>query len=99
MNLEAQRQKQRQKQVKFAQSVHSSMIDEGGKLAFRLIKDPQLPDVTSLCEETRLNISPQVWPTCEVKVFGLLRSYQMQSLVCDGTTWVILDAGESLTNR
>ena len=91
MNLDAQRQKQ----VKFAQSVHSSMIDEGGKLAFRLIKDPQLPDVTSLCEETRLIISPQVWPTCEVKVSGLQRPYQMQSLVCDGIKWVILEAGES----
>ena len=57
------------------------MIDEGGKLAFRLIKDPQLPDVTSLCEETRLNISPQVWLSCEVKIWGLPRPYQMQSFL------------------
>ena len=91
MNLDAQRRKQ----AKFAQTVHSSMIDEGGKLAFRLIKDPQLPEVTSLCEETRLNLLPQVWPTCEVKVWGLIRPYQLQSIVLGGKTWVVLDANKN----
>ena len=92
LNLDAQRRKQ----VKFAQTVHSSMIDEGGKLAFRLIQDPQLPEVTSLCEETRLDLLPQVWPTCEVKVRGLLRPFQLQSVVLGGKTWVVLDANENL---
>ena len=76
LNLEAQRMRQ----AKFARSIHSSMIDEGGKLAFRLIKDPQLPEVTSLCENTGLNLLPQSWPTCEVKVWGLARPFQLQSL-------------------
>ena len=52
LNIEAQRMRH----AKFVQSLHSSMIDEGGKMAFRLIKDPQLPEVTSLIENIELHL-------------------------------------------
>ena len=69
------------------------MIDEGGKMAFRLIKDPQLPEVTSLCENMELHPLPQEWPTCIVKLSGLECHDQVQTLTLAHDTWVVIDSG------